>query len=119
MREKDRYDYFLVQEDDVLYDLSAINYFVDYYQNLKGLSPALYPNFFDYEDLHGNKYANYRMRAGHIFKLNADMYFSSTLGSCGRGYMIPVNTCLKCAAIVPRLTRRVLLENSIQQSLPL
>ena len=87
-RKKD-FDFFLVQEDDVSYDSTAIRYFADNYLKLRHISPKIYPNFFDFEDLHGNKYANYRMRGGYIFKLQTESFFNSYIGTCGRGYMIP------------------------------
>ncbi len=89
LRERDNFDFFIVQEDDVLYSVENILYFVSQYHFMRQMQPPLFPVFFDFELLDGLKYSMFRLGAGHIFRSGEELFFSSVHAPGGRGYILP------------------------------
>jgi len=99
LRERNNFDFFLVQEDDASYTAETVRYFLDNLRTTQRLSPSLFPSFFDYEVFKGVKYAGFRMHAGYIFVSQGEYFFTTTVSFGGRGYLVPQTEILKFAQL--------------------
>lgn len=89
VRERKNYDFFIVQEDDVLYSVENILYFMSQYHFMKQMQPPLFPILFDFELMDGLRYSMFRLGAGHIFKSRDELVFFPVHAPGGRGYILP------------------------------
>jgi hypothetical protein len=93
-REKKKFDVFLVQEEDVGYDLNTLNYFLNFNGILKKESGKYHPGLFAVEYFQGEKYVDVILNAGNIFLLHGKPYFKGGKNG-GRGYILYREDLLK------------------------
>ena len=89
LREKNNYDYFLVQEDDVKYTLRHVQYYIHALEYLNNTN--YYPTFTDYEKTRQQvDVISWRLRNGTILLVHDKPFFTwhYPMPDSGRGYMI-------------------------------
>ena len=81
-----RFEYFLLQEDDVSVSMRAVEYFVHQSRKLRGTS--FYPGFVFQEIEGGTWYSDFRLRQGSIFAHSGELFFVSKKGTSPCMYML-------------------------------
>jgi hypothetical protein len=91
LRELDRYDTFIVQEDDVIFSENIITYFYTWLYFLQNYTNGkLLPSLYDAEisDINQEKYASPRLTNGTFFKIGDETFFRSGHSIGGRSLIL-------------------------------
>lgn len=88
-REQTNFDVFLLQEDDIGFDVNTLNYFVHFCSLFQKNSGTFHPGLFGYEFYKGEKYVDVTLSSGSVFLINGEPYFKpEKVNSGGRGYIL-------------------------------
>ena len=86
-RERDAYDIFVSQEDDVSVGPDQLDYFSDWSTKFEGTE--YYPGFLNMEILEGVKYLDWRIKNADVFEFRGDLLSTTGhLHTDGRSYML-------------------------------
>ena len=86
-RERDSYDIFVSQEDDISIGPDQIDYFVEWSKKFEGTD--FYPGFLNMEILDGVQYLDWRIKNADIFELDGELMATTNhIHTDGRSYML-------------------------------
>ena len=86
-RERDAYDVFVSQEDDVSVGPDQLDYFTEWSARFEGT--AYYPGFLNMEVLDGVEYLDWRIKNADVFEFRGDLLATTGhLHTDGRSYML-------------------------------
>lgn len=96
LRERENYDYFLSQEDDVSVSQRTIRYFAEHMSQFEEKSfnrlGNFFPSFYSYERLNQVNFLDWRLRAGKIIQISGQYFFEHSIldtpASGARAYMV-------------------------------